>query len=172
MGVAQAIEELEGYGVETFYRGGDVFSFGAHIAVVEVDGETGVIRVLRYIAVDDVGRAINPLVIEGQLVGGALQGAGQVLWEAVRYDDLGNPLCFSIAECGVPSSLEAFEVESVLVENPSEFPHGARGVGEAGAIGAPPAVISAIEDATGVRVRAIPVSSEAVRKALMVSGPA
>jgi len=171
-GVAQALEELEGYEVETFYRGGDVFSFGAHIAVVEVDGETGVIRVLKYIAVDDVGRAINPLVIEGQLVGGALQGAGQVLWEAVRYDDQGNPLCSSIAECGVPSSLEAFEVESVLVENPSEFPHGARGVGEAGAIGAPPALISAIEDATGVRVRAIPVSSEAVRKALMVSGPA
>ncbi len=167
--ISSALEKLEGYEVETFYRGSDIFSFGSHIAVVEIDEETGIARISKYIAVDDVGRAINPLVIEGQIVGGALQGASQVLWEAIKYDDQGYPQCSSIAECGVPSSQEAFEVESILVENPSEAPHGARGVGEAGAIGAPPAVISALEKAIGAKIKHIPISSEMLRKYIMCS---
>ncbi len=119
--IISAVSGLDGYEVEIFYRGGDVFSFGSHIAVVEIDEETGCVKILKYIAVDDVGRAINPIVIEGQLTGGSLQGVGQVLWEAIKYDDQGYPQCSSIAECGVPSSLEAFPVESILVENPSDF---------------------------------------------------
>jgi len=169
--IISAVKGLDGYEVEVFYRGGDVFSFGSHIAAIEIDEETGCVRILKYIAVDDVGRAINPVVIEGQLTGGSLQGAGQVLWEAIKYDDQGYPQCSSIIECGVPSSLEAFPVESILVENPSEFPHGARGVGEAGAIGAPPAIISAIENAIGIKIEYIPVTCEELRKYIIDMTP-
>jgi CO/xanthine dehydrogenase Mo-binding subunit len=132
------------------------------VAAVAIDPETGFVRVIRYIAVDDVGRAINPAIIEGQIAGGVIQGAGQVLWEAARYDEKGYPLFSTIADTGVPTAVEAFNIESMFVENPSRYPHGARGVGEAGAIGAPPAIISAIEDAVKgrIRIRRIPVNPE------------
>jgi len=158
--IEEALEKLEGLELEVFAEGGNIFSFGTHIAAVAVDPETGVVRVIKYIAVDDVGRAINPALVEGQVVGGVIQGAGQALWEAALYDEKGYPLFSSIVEAGVPTAVEAFNVESILVENPSRYPHGARGVGEAGAIGAPPAIVSAIEGAVGGRVSRLPVRSE------------
>jgi len=109
-------------------------------------------------------------VIEGQIVGGVIQGAGQVLWEAARYDEKGYPLFTTILDTGVPSALEAFNIESIFVENPSRYPHGARGIGEAGAIGAPPAIVSAIENALArvkkIRIKRLPVTPETILNAL------
>ena len=160
--IEEALEKLHGLEIEVFAEGGNIFSFGSHVAAVAIDPETGFVRVIRYIAVDDVGRAINPAIIEGQIAGGVIQGAGQVLWEAARYDEKGYPLFSTIADTGVPTAVEAFNIESMFVENPSRYPHGARGVGEAGAIGAPPAIISAIEGAVRgrIRIRRIPVNPE------------
>ncbi len=166
--IKEALEKLEGLEIEVFAEGHNIFSYGAHVAAVAIDPETGYIRVIRYMAVDDVGRAINPAVIEGQIVGGVIQGAAQALWEAARYDEKGNPLFTTIIDTGIPSAVEAFNIESILVENPSKYPHGARGIGEAGAIGAPPAIVSAIEDALGkkIRVKKLPVTPESVLKML------
>lgn len=158
--IERALRELEGFEHEVFYQGDDVFSFGTHVAAVSVDPETGVARVIRYIAVDDAGRIVNPAIVEGQIAGGALQGAAQVLWEAAEYDDSAYPLFSTIADTGVPTAVEAFSVESIVAENPSGHIHGARGVGEAGAIGAPPAVLSALEDALGSRISRIPARPE------------
>ncbi len=158
--VEEALEKLRGLEVEVFAEGINIFSFGSHVAAVAVDPEVGSVRVIKYVTVDDVGRAINPAIVEGQIIGGVIQGAGQVLWEAARYDEKGYPLFSTIVDTGVPTSVEAFEVDSILVENPSRYPHGARGVGEAGAIGAPPAIISAVEDAIKRRVRKIPIYPE------------
>ncbi|MEM0438917.1 MAG: xanthine dehydrogenase family protein molybdopterin-binding subunit [Sulfolobales archaeon] len=168
--IEEALEKLEGIEVEAFAEGYNIFSYGSHIAAVAIDPETGHIKVIRYIAVDDVGRAINPAVIEGQIVGGVIQGAGQVLWEAARYDEKGYPLFTTILDTGVPSALEAFNIESIFVENPSRYPHGARGIGEAGAIGAPPAIVSAIENALArvkkIRIKRLPVTPETILNAL------
>lgn len=162
--VEEALEKLEGLEIEVFAEGHNIFSYGSHVAAVAIDPETGHIRVIRYIAIDDVGRAINPAVIEGQIIGGVIQGAGQALWEAARYDDKGYPLFTTILDTGVPSALEAFNIESVLIENPSKYPHGARGIGEAGAIGAPPAIVSAIEDALAkrTRIKRLPITPETI----------
>ncbi|MEM2553612.1 MAG: molybdopterin cofactor-binding domain-containing protein, partial [Sulfolobales archaeon] len=168
--IEEALEKLEGIEVEAFAEGYNIFSYGSHIAAVAIDPETGHIRVIRYIAVDDVGRAINPAVIEGQIVGGVIQGAGQTLWEAARYDEKGYPLFTTILDTGVPSALEAFNIESIFVENPSRYPHGARGIGEAGAIGAPPAIVSAIENALArvkrIKIKRLPVTPETILNAL------
>lgn len=166
--IGEALDRLEGLELEVFAEGRDIYSFGSHVVAVAVDPETGVVKVVRYVAVDDVGRTINPAVIEGQIVGGVMQGAGQALWEAARYDGRGNPLTTNMLDAGVPSSMDAFSVESILVENPSGYPHGARGVGEAGAIAAPPAIVSAIEDALGkkARIKRLPVTPETIVKAL------
>jgi carbon-monoxide dehydrogenase large subunit len=129
--------------------------FGAHLAVVEVDGETGKVALLRYVAVDDAGRLLNPLIAEGQRHGGIAQGIGQALFEAVVYDDDGNPLRPSFAEYTPPAAPDLPSFELVRMETPSPLnPLGAKGIGEAGAIGAPPAVQNAVVDAVshlGVR---------------------
>jgi len=164
--VEEALEKLRGLEVEVFAEGNNTFSFGSHVAAVAVDPEVGSVRVIKYVAVDDVGRAINPAIVEGQIIGGVIQGTGQVLWEAARYDEKGYPLFSTIVDIGVPTSVEAFEVDSILVENPSRYQHGARGVGEAGAIGAPPAIISAIEDAIKRSVRKIQIYPEDLMRIL------
>jgi carbon-monoxide dehydrogenase large subunit len=139
---------------------------GAHAAVVAVDTETGVVDVLRYAAVHDCGREINPLIVEGQVRGGIAQGIGGALYEEVRYDDEGQLLSGTLADYLVPT---AEEVPSVLLESretPSPLnPLGLRGVGEGGAI-APPAVIAnAVEDALAEHdavVRRTPLTPEVV----------
>jgi len=164
--IEEALKKMSGSWVEVFAEGGNIFSFGSHVAAVAIDPETKIIRVLKYVAIDDVGRAINPAVIEGQIAGGVIQGAAQALWEAARYDEKGYPLFTAIIDTGIPSAVEAFNIESIFVENPSRFPHGARGVGEAGAIGAPPAIISAVEDAIGARIKSLPVTPEKILEIL------
>jgi carbon-monoxide dehydrogenase large subunit len=154
--------------VETYYFEPPTVTWaaGAHAAVVAVDPETGVVDVLRYAAVHDCGREINPLIVEGQVRGGIAQGIGGALYEEVRYDDEGQLLSGTLADYLVPT---AEEVPSVLLESretPSPLnPLGLRGVGEGGAI-APPAVIAnAVEDALAEHdavVRRTPLTPEVV----------
>jgi carbon-monoxide dehydrogenase large subunit len=124
------------------------FPFGTHLAVVEVDTETGGVRLVRYIAVDDCGNQVNPLIVEGQIHGGIVQGVAQALWEEAVYDDDGNLLSASLLDYLVPTAAEvpSFELGSTVTPSPTN-PMGVKGIGEAGTIGAAPAVINAVVDA-------------------------
>ena len=125
-----------------------VWPFGAHIAVVEVDAETGATKILRYVAVDDCGTRINPMVVDGQLHGGIAQGIGQALFEEAVYDDTGQLRSGSLVDYLVPtaSDLPSFELESTITPSPVN-PLGTKGIGEAGTIASTPAIINAIVDA-------------------------
>ncbi|MGH9115912.1 MAG: xanthine dehydrogenase family protein molybdopterin-binding subunit, partial [Acidimicrobiales bacterium] len=117
------------------------FPFGTHLAVVEVDTETGLARLVRYVAVDDCGNQVNPLLVEGQINGGIVQGAAQALWEHAVYDDDGNLVSASLMDYLVPSAAEVPNIETAFTVTPSPSnPMGVKGVGEAGTIGATPAV--------------------------------
>ena len=124
------------------------FPFGAHLAVCEVDTETGLARLLRHVAVDDSGRVLNPVLAEGQVHGGIAQGVAQALFEEVGYDADGNCLHGNLAAYGMPSAadLPAFETERTETPTPLN-PLGAKGIGESGTIGATPAVQNAVVDA-------------------------
>jgi len=142
--------------VSYYNPGGPVYPFGVHISVVEVDRETGRVRVLLHRSYDDVGRAINPMLIEGQLMGGVAQSIGQALYEELLYDEQGFPRNPSLADYMVPTALEMPVFEVYFQETPTKHPHGTRGVGEIGTIAAPPAIVRAVEDAlkrAGVRAR-------------------
>ncbi|HLA92283.1 MAG TPA: molybdopterin cofactor-binding domain-containing protein, partial [Actinomycetota bacterium] len=125
-----------------------VFPFGAHICVVEVDTETGEVEVTKYVAVDDVGTIINPQIVDGQVMGGVVQGIAEALAEEAIYDERGNLITSSMTQYLVPA---ATEVPSMIVgrhETPSTTNElGVKGVGETGTIASPPAVINAVVDA-------------------------
>jgi carbon-monoxide dehydrogenase large subunit len=124
------------------------FPFGTHIALVEVDTNTGHVEVQRYVAVDDVGNVINPMIVDGQLHGGIAQGIGQALWEAAAYDRNGQLLTGSMLNYGVPKAeqLPSFETARTVTPTPVN-PLGIKGAGEAGAIASTPAVVNAVVDA-------------------------
>lgn len=134
-----------------FMPPGRTFPFGAHVAVVEVDPESGRIQLQRYLAVDDCGPLINPQLVEGQVIGGLAQGLGQALQEAIVYDDAGQPLTGSFLDYGplrAPQIPALAAVETAHTVTPSPFnPLGVKGVGEAGTTGGPPAVVNAVLDA-------------------------
>jgi len=150
------------------------FPFGAHVAVVEVDPETGVVRLLRYVAVDDYGTVINPMIVEGQLHGGLAQGIGEALCEEIRYDESGQLETASYAEYVLPTSDMLPSFESGLEATPSPVnPLGAKGCGESGATGAPAAVTNAVVDALalfGVRHIDMPLRPEKVWRAIEHAG--
>jgi carbon-monoxide dehydrogenase large subunit len=153
-----------------FEQDGATFPFGAHIAVVEVDADTGEVRLIRHVAVDDCGTVLNPLLVEGQQHGGIAAGVGQALYEEVRYDADGNPITSNFADYTVPSAAELpfFEVHSTETPSPLN-PLGAKGIGEAATIGATPAVQNAVIDAIshlGVRHLDLPCTSERVWQAI------
>ncbi len=126
----------------------NVFPFGTHIAMVEVDRETGLVKVLKYFAVDDVGNVLNPLIVEGQVQGGVLQGIAQALLERIVYDDNGQLLTSTLSEYLIPSTDTAPIIRCFRTETPSPAnPLGAKGVGEAGTIAATPTIMNAVEDA-------------------------
>jgi carbon-monoxide dehydrogenase large subunit len=146
------------------------FPFGTHLAVVEVDTETGAVKLLRYVCVDDCGNQVNPLIVEGQIHGGVAQGIAQALWEEARYDSDGNLTSATLMDYLVPSAAElpSFECATTVTPSPTN-PMGVKGVGEAGTIGAAPAVVNAVVDAlsgSGVANIDMPVSPEKVWKAL------
>jgi carbon-monoxide dehydrogenase large subunit len=124
------------------------FSSGAHLAVVEVDIETGEVHILTYVAVDDCGRVLNHYLAEAQIHGGLAQGIGQALYEEVLYDQSGQLLTSTLMDYSLPNAQQVPAFVTGLVETPSPInPLGAKGVGEAGCIGAPPAIVNAVLDA-------------------------
>jgi carbon-monoxide dehydrogenase large subunit len=137
------LEETTFYDPENF-----VFPFGAHACVVDVDPETGKTKVLRYVAVDDCGRAINPLLIDGQVHGGIVHAIGQALYERVHYDEDGQLITGTFVDYALPTAAELPSIETDRTETPSPVNSlGAKGVGEAGTIAASAAVTNAVIDA-------------------------
>ena len=146
------------------------FPFGAHVAVVEVDTETGSVELVRLVAVDDAGVIINPLIAEGQVQGGVATGVAQALFEEVLFDEEGNPLTANFLAYSFPSASELPSFELVSMETPTPVnPLGVKGIGESGTIGATPAVQNAVVDALapfGVRHVDMPANGERVWRAL------
>jgi carbon-monoxide dehydrogenase large subunit len=144
------------------------FPFGTHIAVVEIDRETGEIEFKRYVAVDDCGKVINPLLVDGQVQGGIVQSIGQALYEEVVYDEQGQLITGTLMDYAVPRAAMIPWLELDRTETPTDVnPMGVKGVGEAGTIGATPAIVNAIVDALapfGVRHIDMPVRPENVWK--------
>ncbi|MCX7784087.1 MAG: molybdopterin-dependent oxidoreductase, partial [Meiothermus sp.] len=139
------------------------YPFGAHLAMVEVDPETGSVQILRYIAVDDCGSIVNPLLFEGQQHGGIAQGIGQALYEGIVYDGEGQNLTASFLEYALPKADQIPWMEPHRHQTPSPTnPLGVKGVGEAGAIAATPAVVNAVMDALGVAHLDMPLTPEKV----------
>ena len=150
----------------TFQAAASTFPFGAHIAVVDVDTETGKVTVERLVAVDDAGSILNPLIVEGQRHGGLAQGIAQALCEEFVYDEDGNPLTSNLADFTFVSACELPSFELVPMETPTPAnPLGAKGIGESGTIGATPAVQNAVVDALshlGVRHIDMPATPQRV----------
>ena len=146
------------------------FPFGAHVAVVEVDTETGQVRLVRHVACDDAGRVLNPLLLEGQIHGGIAQGAAQALLEEVRYDDDGNPITVEPRRLRHDLGRRAAELRGRPDGDADAVnPLGAKGIGESGTIGSTPAVQSAVVDAVGhlgVRHIDMPATAERVWRAI------
>ena len=147
-------------------QSGASFPFGAHVSVVEVDTETGRVEPIRHIAVDDCGRILNPMLVDGQVHGGLASGISQALWEEMVYDAEGNPLTSTLAEYAIPSAAEFPQFEVAHTETPSPLnPLGAKGIGESATVGSTPAVQNAVVDALshlGVRHIDMPCSPERV----------
>jgi carbon-monoxide dehydrogenase large subunit len=154
----------------TFTTTSPTYPFGAHVAVVEVDTETGRVRLRSIATCDDAGRIVNPMIVEGQRHGGIAQGVAQALMEEVRYDDDGNPITSNFADYAVISAAELPSFDLVTMETPTTVnPLGAKGIGESGTIGSTPAVQSAVVDALssfGVRHLDMPATPERVWRAI------
>lgn len=143
------------------------YPFGAHLALVEVDRETGEVRVLRYVALDDVGVVVNPLLVEGQQQGGVAQGLGQALYEGISYDEIGYNRSTSFLEYNLPRADQVIRVEAHRGNTRSPTnPLGAKGIGEAGTIGATPTIVNAVMDALGLKHLDMPLTPEKVWRAL------
>ena len=138
-----------------FEQSDQTYPFGCHVAVAEVDVETGEARLVRHIAVDDCGTVLNQMLVDGQVHGGVAQGVAQALYEEFVYDAHGNPLTATLVDYGIPGIGEIPSIETVAMETPTPLnPLGAKGIGESGTIGATPAVQNAVIDAVshlGVR---------------------
>jgi len=161
-------EDMEpGLSATSFYEPKNfTFPFGTHIAVVEIDRETGEIDFQRYVAVDDCGKQINPMLVHGQVHGGIVQSIGQALYEEVVYDDSGQLVTGTLMDYALPKAAMIPHLELDSTETPSPVnPLGAKGVGEAGTIGATPAIVAAVVDALsvfGVRHLDMPAKPEAI----------
>ncbi|HVP04030.1 MAG TPA: xanthine dehydrogenase family protein molybdopterin-binding subunit [Solirubrobacteraceae bacterium] len=168
-GMEPGLEETAFYDPENF-----VFPFGAHAAVVDVDVETGKVKIARYVAVDDCGPAINPLLIDGQVHGGIVFAVGQVFFEHVRYDEAGQLLAGNFVTYGLPSAPDVPTFETDRTETPSPTNSlGVKGIGEAGTIAASAALVNAVIDALrplGVTYLNMPLAPERVWSAIAHAG--
>ena len=146
------------------------FPFGAHIVVTEIDGQTGEVKIRRYVAVDDCGNIINPLIVDGQVHGGIAQGLGQALWEQAVYDENGQLVTGELMDYAVPKAHMMPWIENAHETTPSPVnPLGVKGVGEAGTIGCSPAVVNSVVDALsplGVRHIDMPLTPEKIWKVM------
>jgi carbon-monoxide dehydrogenase large subunit len=153
-GMEPSLEENAFYDPENF-----VFPFGAHAAIVDIDGATGKVDLVRYVGVDDCGPAINPNLIEGQVHGGVVHGIGQALFERIHYDESGQLLTGSFVDYALPSAADvpSFETDRTETRSPVNS-LGVKGVGEAGTIPVAGALANAISDAIGIQVDRMPIS--------------
>jgi carbon-monoxide dehydrogenase large subunit len=158
-----------------FEQDDQTFPFGCHIAVVEVDVETGAAHLVRHVAVDDCGTVLNQMLVEGQIHGGVAQGVAQALYEEFVYDAEGNPLTTSLTDYAIPTIGEIPLIETVSMETPTPLnPLGAKGIGESGTIGSTPAVQNAVIDAVshlGVRHIDMPAHPMRVWEAIQAAKP-
>ena len=168
-GVEPGLEATVFYDPENF-----TFPYGTHVAVVEIDRETGAVKILRYVAVDDAGVIVNPMLAEGQVIGGALQGIAQALYEGAVYDDSGNLLTTGFNDYLIPTAKEAPKIESYFYETPSPHnPVGVKGIGETSTIASTPAVVNAVLDALahlGIRHMDMPLLPSKIYSALREKG--
>jgi carbon-monoxide dehydrogenase large subunit len=150
------------------------FSNACHVAIVEVDIETGRVAIEKFLAVEDAGRIINPLIADGQVHGGIAQGVGNALFEEIVYDQSGNPQTATLADYTPPTACEIPPIELHHIESPAASSiTGAKGLGEGGAIGAPAAILNAVNDALspfGVSIDEIPATPQRIRAALRHAG--
>jgi len=148
------------------------YPFGAHVAVTEVDAKTGEVRLRNYFAVDDCGRILNPMLVDGQVHGGIAQGAGQALVEGIVYDENAQLLTGSLMDCAIPKAdlFPWFETANTETRTPVN-PLGVKGVGEAGTIGSTPAIVNAVIDALGVRHIDMPLKPEKIWNILKQAAP-
>ena len=154
-------------GTGTINASGPQNAFGTHIVDVEVDSETGKVKILRYTAAQDVGKAIHPSYVEGQIQGGTVQGIGWALSEGYFYNDDGSMANASFLDYRMPTALDLPSIEPLMVEVPNPAsPHGIRGVGEVTLVPPMAAIANAIYDAVGVRLRELPMSPDKVVAAL------
>ena len=172
LATAAVEQEIEGgLAHELDFDGTDAtYPFGSHVAVVEIDRETGHVELLRHVAVDDCGTILNPMLVNGQQHGGIAQGIAQALWEHVQYDEDANPVTASLMDYLMPSAAElpSFEVSNTETASPRN-PLGAKGIGESGTIGSTPAVHNAVCDAfahLGIEHVDMPCTPQAVWRAL------
>jgi carbon-monoxide dehydrogenase large subunit len=159
--VPPGLEASERYKADPFM----ILANATHVCTCEVDIATGKVTLLRYIVSEDCGPMINPAVVEGQIAGGTVQGIGGVLFEHQAYDDAGNPITSTFVDYLLPIATEVPTIEYGHVETPGPGPGGHKGVGEGGAIGAPPAVVNAIADALspfGIEITQLPLTPEAI----------
>ena len=138
------------------------YSNACHVAEVEVDVETGSVRILRYLAMQDAGRLINPMIVDGQVHGGVAHGIGNAIFEGMGYDEAGQPITTTFADYLLPTAADVPKLQTLYKESPSPHnPLGVKGVGEVGVIPAAAAIISAAEDALspfGVRISQMPIT--------------
>ncbi|MEE8204603.1 MAG: molybdopterin cofactor-binding domain-containing protein, partial [Dehalococcoidales bacterium] len=147
------------------------FNYGAHFALVEVDTETGKVRVLKYVAAHDLGQALNPTIVEGQIYGGAVMGMSIALSEGLIFDDKGKPRNLSPTDYKLFSTDDCPEIIPIMVEASDPMtPYGAKGQGEAALVGTAPCLANAIYNAIGIRFNEIPITPEKVRKAIQAKG--
>jgi carbon-monoxide dehydrogenase large subunit len=153
----------------------NLWANATHVCTCEVDPATGLVTLLRYIVAEDCGPMINPDVVEGQIDGGTVQGIGEALLEHLALDEDGNPITTTFLDYLLPTMTDVPAIEHVHVETPSPGPGGYKGVGEGGAIGAPPAVANAVADALapfGVAVTEIPVTPTMIVDLVAAATPA
>jgi CO/xanthine dehydrogenase Mo-binding subunit len=163
-------EPIEGHGGSAQTSGAP--SVAAHLSHVRVDRETGEIELLRHVIAQDVGRALNPALVEGQMRGGATQGMGWALFEELGHDEDGRLLTGSFLDYAIPTAERVPEIETLIVEVPApDGPFGAKGIGEAPVVGAPAAVANAVAAATGVRFYELPMTAPRVWSALHEQRP-
>jgi len=164
-GMEPGLEATTFYDPENF-----TFPFGTHVCVVEIDKDTGQINILKYVAVDDCGRQINPMIVEGQVHGGIAQGLAQAIWEEAVYDNSGNLITATLQDYAMPTAMEipSFITDSTVTPSPHN-PLGVKGVGETGTIASTPALVNAVVDALshmGIDHIDIPLKPERIWKLL------
>ena len=168
----RGLEVTEGYRA---VRDSGTFSYACHACVVEVDVETGGVEILDYVVVEDGGVLVNPMIVDGQVLGGAAQGIGTALYEEMPYDEAAQPLASTLADYRLPGAAEVPAIRIEHMETPSPYSRfGQKGLGEGGAIGPPAAIANAINDALaplGVEVDELPITRERLlRKVAKAAG--